>query len=294
MLEIPWSARQSFGIEYEFTRLVSQQTLAAAVRHALPELPDRLVEIRDWEHNQDNEQWMVKRDGSCGWEVITPRMTCLPEDWDQASRVLDACREAGAQVSDRCGTHIHFGDQGFNEDRMARVLAQWIRMEGMIFWTLPRKRRANQFCLSLSRAADLRPGRQYRAQDLLSFAQGNRYRALNLCPWFEGKHRFEFRVIEATLSSKDVWNWSAFLLYFIHRAKSTEIPETLAWYDLEEALRWLGWYHPEDQQEFSEELAGVRDWWLRRLIKYASIRQKHHECRRWAREFLRYFHGEKK
>jgi len=281
-LTIPWGNR-TLGLEFEFTRSVSQEVLAGAVRYALPDISPDLIGIRDWEHNNDNREWLVKRDGSCGWEVITPRLDGTQQSLDDACAVLEACRKVGAQVSPRCGVHIHLGTQEISESRVGRIVAHWVRFEGMIFWSLPRKRRANQFCMSISRSGDFRPGRTYNSGDLIQACGSDRYRALNIRPWQEGHNRIEYRPIEATLDPTTVWNWAAFLMYFTERACHRDIPQDLRWLSLEESMQWLDW---EDRSKLHPDLAQVRDWWLRRIIRYSSIRQKNHQCRQKAKEYL--------
>ncbi len=291
-LKIPFG--RSFGIEFEFTRQVSQEALREAILFALPGIDSELVRIADYEHTPtDNADWVVKRDGSCGWEICTPRCETRT-NLDQICSVLQSAKRVGAKVGPRCGTHIHYGTGDLNEKQLAQCIAYWVKMEGMLFFSLPRKRRSNPFCLSLSRSADIKVRSKYGPKELISLASANRYRALNIKPHLEGKHRMEVRVIEGTMDPTTIWGYTCFFLHFFHRCRHSELPQDLKWFSLDQSLEWLQWYQPKNEESspgmtMDREMAKLRDWWLCRIAKNAGTREKAVEYKKRAKEFLGYF-----
>lgn len=285
---------RAFGMEFEFTRSCSQEALEEAIRYAIPGLGREGVRIADWEHTPpDNVEWVVKRDGSCGWEISTPKSKGR-DDLDRCCEVLDACRKVGAKVGPRTGVHLHYEVRDFNRDRLGTLIAYWVKMEGMLFFALPRKRRANPFCASLSRIGDLKPSYEYSSEDLIRIAGGGRYRALNIKPYLNDMARIEVRVIEGTLNPEVIRGWTLFFHHFVERCRESEHPADLRWFGLDEALVWLRWYGGGgDSVQYvpSEEMAWLRDWWLGRIVKHSSVVAKRMPAawRERAKQFLQYF-----
>ncbi len=282
-----------FGMEFEFTRSCTQEALVEAVRYAIPDLRDDYIRVADWEHTPpNNREWVVKRDGSCGWEISTPKSQGRAM-LQQCCDVLGACKKVGAKVGPRTGIHLHYQIRDFNMEGLGRIVAYWIKLEGMLFFSLPRKRRANSFCLSLSRAGDIKVDATYNYDDLIHIAGENRYRALNIKPYLNDEvKKIEIRIIEGTMDPQVVWNWTTFFFHFIQRVKDSPMPDDLKWFDLDEAMEWLHWYWKDGEETLyipDREMADLRDWWLGRIRKYASIRAKPWVIKQRALEFLRYF-----
>ena len=264
---IGWGSR-CWGIEFEFTRTCSKEGLVEAVRYALPDINDTGgLRVADWEHtHNNNREWVVKRDGSCGWEICTPKSKTVA-DMDRVCKVLDACRLVGGCVGPNTGVHIHFECRDMDASIMGRVVAYWVKSEGMLFWALPRKRRANRYCMHLSRAAEIKSRASYGPEDLVRMTGSSRYRALNLKPWLSDCGRIEVRVIEGLIDGEEVRNWTSYFLYWIGLAAASDFPRDLRWWGLDDFMNWMGWARRPDGP-----LGDLRDWWLRRFIRFASVR----------------------
>lgn len=291
-IRIPLDSRP-FGMEFEFTRACGQDALAEAIRYALPDLPRDGIRMADWEHTPaNNPDWVVKRDGSCGWEISTP-VSQGPGDLRRCCDVLEACKKVGAKVGPRTGIHLHYQIRDFTMESLGKLIAYWIKLEGMIFFSLPRKRRANSFCLSLSRTGDVKIDGHYSYDDLIHITGDHKYRALNIKPFLQGDiKKIEVRVIEGTMDPSILWNWTAFFFHFIQRVKESRMPNDLRWFGLDEAMEWLHWYGREGDTTVyipDQEMANLRDWWLRRIYRYASVRAKLGAYKERAKEFIRYF-----
>lgn len=198
-LVVPMGDR-AFGIEMEFKRTVSQSALAEAVKVAVP---NGAVRIAGYEHTPNcNRDWVVKYDGSCGWEVVSPRSEGLV-GLDDAVRVLDSCRSVGARVNGRCGVHIHYEVVDLSETGVGSLCGWWVCMEGFLGFALPRRRRGNPYCMMLSEVCGFRSGQQYGCRDIFNMVRGNRRRSLNVEPYCQGNGRVEVRVLEGMVKGSD-------------------------------------------------------------------------------------------
>lgn len=234
----PWPDRSKrlCGVEWEFNR----------VKQGRP--------VRQWA-----KRWRggIHRDGSCGWECVTPPI---------AGKHIEACLsdlgaafvDAKAKADTSCGIHVHVDARDYSWPDMFRLLATYAHIEPLLFVIAGQQRIlptdsgrhycqpvAEEYRYALSqwdrKGAVLalmwapqrkRDGRRsMRQREVHKKAEG-RYRSLNICPWLarhaESRERardstVEFRLHRNTLDEDRVTEWAKLCVAIVdYCAKATD------------------------------------------------------------------------
>lgn len=207
-------ANRYFGLEFEFLRssrdgrVSDIHSWADIIRPALQGQPFR---VRDGYVHSDGSAWELKVDGSCGYELVSPKLTRA--DWPVVERVLAALNAAGARVNRSCGLHVHVDVRDFVADDVTRLANAWGTFGRVISQLLPASRRNNHYALPVREAA---AGWDYsRVQSEMS---SRRYSALNLTNYWSGA-RVEFRQHNGTLNAQKTLAWLSFVMTTVEAAK---------------------------------------------------------------------------
>jgi len=209
--------RLTFGVEIEVEG-VNKSSAVAAIRAALGGEYLYAMGVAYGVRTSDRREWTVVNDGSlvCGCEVVSP--ICTTVDIPRVQEVVRALRRAGAQVSDRCGLHVHVG--GIERDdrgakMIARLAAAICRYEPVIEKAVGRP--GNRYCKRMDpEFADYvwRHGSRVTRYSLEGAWYGrylgsptrydaSRYHGLNLNSWFY-RGTVEFRYFASTLHAGKV------------------------------------------------------------------------------------------
>jgi len=204
--------RLTFGVEIEIEGL-NKSSAVAAIRAALGGESLYAMGVAYGVRTPDRREWTVVNDGSLvgGCEVVSP--VCTTVDIPRVQEVVRALRRAGAQVSERCGLHVHVGgierdDQGAK--MIARLAAAICRYEPVIERAVGRP--GNRYCKPMDHEfADYiaRHGSRVTLYSLEGAWYGrylgfparydvSRYHGLNLNSWFF-RGTVEFRYFASTL-----------------------------------------------------------------------------------------------
>ncbi len=193
----------SFGVEFEgFVR--NRSALNSALQASgIPSV------ITGYDHSMSH-QWKIATDSSIrgrtmdAMELVSPKLFGA-EGFRHIEKVLTLWEETGADINNRCGTHVHIDAWNWESADMQRLAKVWASIEIPLIWYLVSpSRRSNAFC---------KPVNAYYLQRLMSNGDrvGDRYYSLNL----EAFHRYktiEFRIHNGTYMAKKVIPWIIFLL----------------------------------------------------------------------------------
>lgn len=170
------SARR-FGLEFELLNTHSVEYYGRRLTPIITEFGGRLLVSAEYRHS-DGRQWELKRDGSCGWEVVTPAISW--KQWSQVESVLAALRASDAEVDDRCGLHVHHEIRDFKPGQVRSLLLLWMLFEDMMYCAVDPSRMGNEFCQSV----------RNHAQDISAFLWQTRTRNYfeNFCNDMLGHH----------------------------------------------------------------------------------------------------------
>lgn len=181
----------------------------------------------------------VVRDGSLpelGFEINTsPASGDLYID--QVYEICAKLKEAGAEVNNKCGLHIHIDARDLNYYDIRRLIKIYAFIENVLFSMVPDNRRKSKYCLpcgveysSLVEAgklpyakvkADVIGGiyKKDRPERTEKYSQA-RYSALNIHSWFY-RGTIECRMFEGTIDPQHITLWGMMLANVVDYAVKT-------------------------------------------------------------------------
>jgi len=215
----------TFGVELEMGEYMPPEHLRQFVRNRVAQrYPNERFErfsLEEW--NRDGSTWDFKRDSSCGLEVTSPALT-----WERAWHIdviAGACYAAGCRTNERCGLHVHHAISGVTEKQLRRIFLAWGAFEPILMGVVTTNRRHNSYCYGLVNNAGSWTALKRQVTPVTrfpSYAQGNRYRSLNLSHWWR-TGRVEVRLHHGTLRGTDIRAWILLTQEFIHAATECKL-----------------------------------------------------------------------
>lgn len=275
-------SKRRFGIELEFNRNLGPLALVDAIKSSDPKHNTHYSEV--YQQDYSNNYWHVKFDRSCGdikneggWEVAS-YVGKGYKDIDNIVSVSKSLKNAGAKVNNDCGFHIHAEVSDFTHDKMAILVAYWIKIESIMLEMVPSHRRNNKYCKPISKKYQSKklttPINFWSVVRTVNSDNVSRRVTLNLCNYSTqvyGKSTIEFRLPEGTNDEIEIKNWLRFYLFTIESLKKKEnLPENLNSVSLEEMLEIIGLHGKDPFVILSPGLLATKIWILNRIKKYSS------------------------
>lgn len=273
--------QRTFGVEVEFTRSTSRERVAAEME--LRNINN--VSIGHYGHSAPEGFWKLETDGSCGYELISPPLSGY-EGLEELKKALESLQDAGADVDNSCGVHVHHDASDFHVSQFKLVIAAYIKFEEAIDKLVPKSRRGdnNTYCESMNKwyytdyKQAMKKVKKANQISDLSTMFSNRYRKVNMQAY--RKHgTIEFRQHSGTLKFEKIKNWILLTQGLINRAFRSENTyiTTRGAADLDMLFR---------VQEIKD--MGIKEWYLKRA-DYLDISWR--ERRRLTEEEQEYFEG---
>jgi hypothetical protein len=221
----------TFGIELEFMGGTQRAVVDALARRGIAAQADRYL----GDASRGNA-WLIKPDGSCEWEAVSPVLT-MAQVMEQVPVVSQAIRDVGGDArSSACGFHIHMA--GFAHDVKAtrNIVRRYINFEDTLDLLQPIARRGNnaQYCQSNALLFGSTPaeqtetvwGKAMRADSLdalrnLFCPNGSRYFKVNLQS-LTRHGTVEMRHFAGTLDADTITAWVAFMDAFARTGEQQE------------------------------------------------------------------------
>lgn len=287
MKELSWKYDRRFGIELEINafdgrnRPPEGNNLPTGIDHVacVVSLSDPTnVDIKGYEHTDNNDSWVIKPDSSCGMEICTP----IFKGWNGLKKVCNVVYALGQdpkiKVDERCSVHVHVEIADLNHDDMAKVISWWLKCEPVFMDSVPTNRKRNRYCQFMGMTNLVQHDSKYRGMELIKRVGNVKYYSLNTNQFVRnGRKTLEFRIIEGN-GCKDPYlikNWIRLLIHFVEMTKH-EYPveyekgnqwSGLCWLDVEDVLKVLGF---DGSYTLSPGLQETRNWFLARLQKYMA------------------------
>jgi hypothetical protein len=288
---LSFSSNRRFGVELEVnafdkkSRPDPNKRVAGieAVAREVAKFCEQGVEIREWEHTQKNDKWVVKPDSSCGMEIVTPPL----KGW---RGLLSTCRVVEGisknpeiEVDHRCSVHVHIEVADLTDEQLASVICHWIKCEPVFMDMMPPERKRNRYCQFIGLSNKIKPCTYLSPKRWMEEVGDVKYYSFN-CNQMR-KSNYERKTIEVRIAEaggcKDAYlikNWVRLLIHFIEMCKTRPIPHEykegkapltngLCWLDPEDVLTVLGFNNNPHQYELSNGLTQTRNWMLARLMK---------------------------
>ncbi len=249
------------------------QVIAMMVHSAVPE--DQ-VDLRGYEHTDNNTAFVVKPDSSCGVEVCTPILKG-ERGLTRAVRVADVFRkEDKIKVDERCSFHTHIEIADLDENQLGTVAGWWFKVEQVFMDSVPVNRKQNRYCVPLTRRQFLQHDTKINPKDLIRKIGQVKYLAQNSNQYVKNNRKtLEYRIGEGE-ACKDpffVKCWIRLLIHFVERTKNLPFPTTyeannpmssFLILDPKDVFSVLGF---DEKYELSPGLRQVRNWFIARIQK---------------------------
>ena len=205
---------RKFGIELEISNISMRQSYEAIKAIGIR------VEIEGYNHTDHADHWKIVRDSSVenGHEVVSP-ILIGNDGLDEAVRVANALKAAGASANKTCGFHVHFDARNMNVNEIRTICTRYAKYEAEIDRFMPRSRRAdnNRFCRSVVREFGYTEFKTATTVERLADAQEDRYFKVNLKAYLR-HHTIEFRQHSGTVEAEKIQNWILFLNDFVNES----------------------------------------------------------------------------
>ena len=219
---------RTYGVEIEITGTRELGTDLRGIASALSRSGIPAVSASYGSPDQpERGKWKVLPDSSCGPEIVSPPLRGKGglEEIGRVCQVLDGL---GAEVSARCGLHVHHDAAGLTVRNMVDISALYAAHQRAINSILPASRRDNSYCLALGPHHVDRQWQRVMAanRDQQSAAQAmqlSRYSAVN---WHALLRHgtVEFRQHHGTLDPQEVRCWVLLTQGFIEVALNRKSP----------------------------------------------------------------------
>jgi hypothetical protein len=239
------------------------------------------VEIQGWDHNFNNDYWIVKPDSSCGIEVCTP---VLKGNYGlyNLTRVIEAFKKHKISSDQRCSLHVHVNISDLNKEQLASVIAWYIKCENVFMDSVPSIRKVNRYCQMIGLNESLNTDFSMNCDDIIKTVSHIKYHSLNAYHFMKGggfdehnnrKKTIEFRIGENAmcLDGFAVKNWIRLLLHFVETTKSMPLPKRYSEGDPYTGLLWLDPSHVFKILNFdkpcSNGMLQVKNWFIKRIFE---------------------------
>ena len=219
---------RTYGVEIEITGTRELGTDLRGITNALSRSGIPAVSASYGSPDQpERGNWKVLPDASCGPEIVSPPLRGKG-GLQEIGRVCQVLEGLGAEVSARCGLHVHHDAAGLTVRNMVDISALYAAHQRAINSILPASRRDNSYCLALGpHHVDRQWQRSMAAnRDQQSAAQAmqlSRYSAVN---WHALLRHgtVEFRQHHGTLDSQEMRCWVLLTQGFIEVALNRKSP----------------------------------------------------------------------
>jgi hypothetical protein len=284
---LKYDYKRRFGVEIETNSLDGRDFINFPLdKHELPEGIDYIgeliskklktsVSLHNWHYTNNNNNWVLKPDRSCGLEICSP-VSKGKYGMDQICQVIDVINEDPMiNIDGRCSFHVHVNLNDCKKTDINAILAWWIKCEAVFIDSLPVSRKNTRYCQCIG-ASDLFYD-DFKDYEYLNLELGeHKYYTVNTYHMNKKRRNsIEFRILgnEGCLDSLIAKNWIRLLIHFVERAKERGLPRL--WSNKGTSWRGLLWIDPIDVFEFlgfigcelSEDMIEIRDWFLKRLKK---------------------------
>lgn len=210
---------------------------------------DNHVKIQSWGYNNNNTDWIVKPDSSCGIEVCTPVL----KGWlglEKLLRVVDSFNQNNLKADDRCSVHVHIDVSDLSYLSIASIMSWFIKCEHVFMDSFPSSRKLNRYCQMIGTTDMFHDDYKINPMDLIERVSGVKYYTINAYHLMKGggindsnnrKRTIEFRLGDNSmcLNSFNLKNWIKLILHFVDITKDLPFPEPYKENDSHTGLLWL-------------------------------------------------------
>lgn len=250
-----------FGVELEYNsfdkldRSMAENDLPLGIYFYAEQIRKKLgclVDVAKWHYTNDNENWVLKPDASCGLEICSPVLTGN-EGLNNISAVIEALMGSNKASSDeRCSLHVHVEIEDYDAKDLVNLFRLWLKNELFFYFLTSPNRWLNSYCQPLGFSYPVETLEKAKFHEIFELLGSYKYFAINLFHYKKGKRKtIEFRIMgnKACLDPWEAQLWCRLLLCFVHRVKEKNFDafdnQSLYYTKAKETLQFL------NLQEFS-------------------------------------------
>lgn len=226
-----------FGIELEFDGgRITGETLSQLIRHVEPVLLSENKPL-----GPDNEDWVIKPDDTCGFEICSPTMPGAPGSMDIIAMVINLLNfdglseEWNTPITKRCSYHLHIEINDLSPIEIFRFLQTCYRIEKGIKELLPPSRRRSEYAKPLRNIFQEYPENI----SVLGVLVQDRNIAVNISNYLT-RGTVEIRYAAGTTNSNKINFWILLWSCILERSLRNDPPEEDLT-KLKDVLDWLRW-----------------------------------------------------
>ena len=204
----------------------------------------KTIEINKWSYTNNNHNWVLKPDSSCGIEICSPPFRGM-HGYDEFYRVLsDFVLLKGIDSDSRCSMHVHVEIEDFSLNNLMFMVEKWINFELFFFMLTNTKRWLNQYCIPLGFNKNFDASKPINMIDMMEKLSDYKYYSINLFHYVKNRKKtVEFRCMgnEACVNPDDAGNWCKLLLCFVDRCKNQSQfnPIDIKYLNISDAIKFL-------------------------------------------------------
>lgn len=297
---------RSFGVELEVSRDIHKLRLADyLVQYESLSRTYRRVSatpgIKGWSESKCNDYWHVKYDSTCGhlgkyrdhgWEVASYVGTG-GNDIRAIANGAQYLSKVGVKTTRNCGLHVHVNARDLSIDRMAILLARWLKIEPYLVAICLKRRDGNKYCRSLlqryiNTACFYSPEhledfyRSMRPTNFGSHNNSDKKYTLNILGYtiyqrydYWNRPTVELRLPECRLQKSHVANWTRLFLNFVDACNAGKAPKSTAPVrTVTELLKLLGLHGDGEFLMLDRDLLETKKWFLQKLSRSYRLSQE--------------------
>jgi len=204
------------------------------------------VEINKWSQTNNNENWLIKPDSSCGLEVCSPPDQPKPALSQIAKVIKCLCENKSVHADNRCSLHVHVEIEDFTSNDICFLVQTWINFEHFFYFLTKKERWFNRYCKPLGYHYAFSDTKKITANRCLEILSDNKYFAINFYHYKKEKRKtIEFRIMgsDACMDVDDCLNWCKLILGFVENCKrsnfSSDFIEEIKYKNIEDAYEFF-------------------------------------------------------
>lgn len=286
-----------FGVEIELNARDRRDFQVNPLNYKDGELPDGIEEIsthildstgnsvfiKPYHHTNNNREWIIKPDRSCGMELCSP----ITKGWPGLKNICQVAECLNKldflSVDTRCSLHVHIEVADCTMEQIAKILAYWVKCESVFLDSVPDYRKRNQYCQCIGMTDLFEHNTPWSEDTIIRSLGSNKYYTINCYHLYKKTHgndrkSVEFRIIENEGCTDPylIKNWIRLLVHFVEQAKHAPIPQKynpnnpwsgFCWLDPQDVMEFLGFL---DTPQLSKGMQQTRNWFLARLYNNIS------------------------
>jgi hypothetical protein len=274
-----------FGIELEYNafdnlnRSVSENDLPYGIYFHAEQIKKALrrnVEVNKWHYTNNNSNWVLKPDASCGLEVCSPPL-CGEMGINEIKKVVESLLKSGKANADlRCSFHVHVEIADFNLNDLVNLFKLWSSHELFFYFLTTPFRWLNQYCQPIGFSIPRLDEVDIRISDVLEILGDYKYYAINLYHYKKGRKKtVEFRIMgnEACMDPEIAAIWCRLMVCFVDTVKNIgSVQGSIEYRNLTETLECLNL-----QKYFGQK--DIQAWMIERFSRLMDYSHLFDKCK---------------